>query len=303
MQSLTIFILCHNRPDDAREAILSGLGQTDLAYSLIVSDNSSNDKVNQLVEAEFPHIKYVRRSPPLKPLEHFNTCIDEVRSNYFCLFHDDDVMTPNFVCEMKKAIHRHQNAIAIGCNAHIESFGKLGKNPSFLSFLKFEEIQSPRELAMRYFSHSQSGISPFPSYIYNRRMVDSLRFPQEGGKYSDVTWLLELSKKGNVIWINQPLLTYRLHASNDGNIESRRDRLRFLGYLKKNLMILGDGIIQDYRCGFIYKKILKNSTKMHLQRHTLATLFIKKYHWSRFTRLECYKSLLIRAFIKCVIKK
>ena len=37
MQSLVIYILCHNRPEDACHAIRSTLAQTDHNYTLIVS--------------------------------------------------------------------------------------------------------------------------------------------------------------------------------------------------------------------------------------------------------------------------
>lgn len=298
MKSLSIYILCHNRPDDARQAILSALRQTDQEYSLTVSDNSSNDEVNQLVRNEFPDIKYICRAPSLEPLEHFNRCLDEVPDGYLCLFHDDDLMEPNFVSEMKRAIQGNPDAIAIACNANIERFGKVQERPSFLSFRHYEAIASPCDMAMRYFSRFQSGIAPFPSYIYHRGMIDSQRFALNGGKYSDVTWLLELVKKGRVVWVNSPLITYRLHASNDGNTESRRDRLRFLGYLKKNRYMIGDGILQDYRYGFLYKALLKAGENMHLKRLELARLFVNKYRWLRYTRIEMYKSLLMRAIIK-----
>lgn len=303
MKSLSIYILCHNRPDDARQAILSGIRQTDQGYSLTVSDNSSNDEVNQLVRSEFPDIKYIRRTPSLKPLEHFNRCIDEVPSGYLCLFHDDDLMEPNFVSEMKTTIRDNPDAIAIACNANIERFGKVEERPSFLSFRRHEEITSPRDLAMRYFSRFQSGIAPFPSYIYNRSMIDGQRFDSEGGKYSDVSWLLNLSKKGKIIWINSPLMTYRLHASNDGNTESRRDRLRFLGYLKKNRLIIGNGLLQDYRYGFLYKSMIKSNEKIQANRLDLATSFAKKYHCSRYIGIEIYKSLLRHSMIKWMATK
>ena len=50
MKSLAIYILCHNRPDDAKLAILSALAQTDSNYDLIVSDNSSHDDVERMVQ-------------------------------------------------------------------------------------------------------------------------------------------------------------------------------------------------------------------------------------------------------------
>lgn len=302
MKSLTIYILCHNRPDDARQAILSVIKQTDQAFALIVSDNSSNDEVEHMVKGEFPEIHYVRRLPMLPALEHFNCCIEEVQSDYFCLFHDDDLMSPDFVSAMKENIQDYPSAIAFACNANIESFGKLEPRPSFRSFRSHELISTPHDLAMRYFSRAQSGIAPFPSYVYNRQQVAERRIPVDGGKYADVTWLLSLVSIGQIVWINKPLMTYRMHASNDGSVESMRDRLRFLRYLKQNRAQIGDGVLQDYRCSFIYKTIRKLDDSFHLNRRKVAISFLKTYRWSRYARLDTYSSLLNRALIKLKTK-
>lgn len=302
MKTLTIYILCHNRPVDARQAILSVIRQDDQAFTLIVSDNSSNDEVEHMVKSEFPKISYIRRVPMLPALDHFNRCIEDAQSDYFCLFHDDDLMSPDFVSAMKKDMRDYPSAIAFGCNANIESFGKLGRRPSFRSFRSHELIASPRDLAMRYFSRAQSGIAPFPSYVYNRHKVGAQRIPVDGGKYADVTWLLNLAKTGQIVWINQSLMTYRMHASNDGNVESLRDRLRFLRYLKKNRLQIGDSVLQDYRCSFIYKRISKFEDVLRLNRRKVANSFLKNYRWSRYARLDTTMALVNRALIKLKTK-
>ena len=303
MEFLTIYILCHNRPDYARQAISSVLGQINRTFKLLVSDNSSNDDVGRMVKNEFPNIPYIRRLPELNSLEHFNQCIEEVQSDYFCLFHDDDVMDADYVNAMEKGVRDYPEAIAIGCNARMERFGKLEPRTCFRSIRKHELIATPRDLASRYFSRAQSGFAPFPGYIYNRRLVGDQRLPVEGGKYADVTWLLNLAKKGAIVWLNQPLMTYRLHESNDGNIESLRDRLRLLGFLKQNKEMFSAGLLKDYRCAFIYKKIAKTHDAAHPERYRTSISFLKNYRWSRFARPECYKALAIRALVKLVAEK
>lgn len=302
MENLSIFILCHNRPDDARQAILSVLAQSDKAFTLTVSDNSSNDDVQRMVQKEFPDVHYVRRRPMLPALEHFNRCIDEVQEGYFCLFHDDDIMAADFVAELGLCIHSHPGMIAYSCNARIESFGNLQPKPSFLSFRKTQTISSPRDLAARYFSRAQSGIAPFPAYVYSKDQLGELRFEPEGGKYADVTWLLSLAMKGSILWISKPLITYRIHASNDGATESRRDRLRFLAFIKKNKALLGSAILQDYRCSFIYKTAMKSPELSHPNRRRIADAYVKHYRWARYMRLDTFQALVRRVFTKCLAK-
>jgi GT2 family glycosyltransferase len=298
MQSLVIYILCHNRPEDACHAIRSALAQTDHNYTLIVSDNSSNDEVELMVEQNFPDIQYVRRQPVLRALEHFNCCIAETSAKYFCLFHDDDLMSSEFVQEIHSAIATFPDAIAIGSNARIEVLGKPQSKLSFLSRHDYEVITSPKNLATRYFGRHQSGIAPFPSYVYRKDKISKLKFSSHEGKYSDVTWLLRVAALGQIIWITKPLMTYRIHGGNDGLVESRRDRLRFLGYLKQQLNVLGGGLLSDYRFGFIYKMINKTADIRYPARLLLARKFLSQYRWRRYTRTETWYAMIKRALNK-----
>jgi len=298
MVPLTIFILCHNRPSYAKQAIESVLRLTEASYTLVVSDNSSNEEVERMVTAEFPQVTYRRRMPMLPPLAHFNRCVEEADTDYFCLFHDDDLLLPEFAKTMMQCAREHPEAIAIGCNAYIERFGKLETRTSFRSFRKREILTSMRDLAARYFSRAQSGFPPFPGYIYNRSMVNSQRFPPEGGKYVDVTWLLGLIRKGLVVWITQPLMIYRTHGGNDGLTESPRDRLRLLGFLKQNSGCLGKDILQDYRYAFLYRKIAQDMRAGHSLRRRVAIAFIKHFRRARYFRLDYYRALAVRAWVK-----
>lgn len=298
MSSLVIYILCHNRPDDARRAIISALDQTDRDFRLIISDNSTDDRVESVIHQEFPSANYIRRSPVLPALEHFNRCLEETSDSYVCLFHDDDLLRPDFVKEVKSAIASYPDAIAIGCNARIEQMGKLQNCPSFLSLKDHELITSPRDLARRYIARYQSGIAPFPGYVYRRQQLGSIRFEPSEGKYSDVTWLLRLAERGQIIWIGQPVMTYRIHGGNDGLKESRRDRLRFLAYVKRHQGSLGTDLLDDYRCSFIYKPMIQGHESNRTRQQKLANRFIRFYGWRRYLRPGTYRSALQRAILK-----
>ena len=298
MSSFTVFILCHNRPDDARRAIDSVLRQNDSDFELIVSDNSSDESVSSMLAEHFPQVRCVRRSPVLPALEHMNRCVDEAQGDLFCLFHDDDLMSPDFVGQMRQLANQWPDAVAIGCNAHIESHGVLEEQPSFRSRRQIDTIAGPDDLAARYFSRSQNGIAPFPGYVYNRHRVGSTRLRTNGGKYADVSWLIELCRKGRLVWTREPLMTYRIHGSNDGGIESRRDRLRFLGFMKAPPLPLEPEVIRDYRCSFIYKPLQKSSRPDQPWRRAIANGFLKTYHWHRYIHWRTYRFILARLFIR-----
>lgn len=294
---ITVFILCHNRPTDAQKTIASVLRQTHPPASLIISDNSSHDAVEQMVKENFPEIQYIRRPRGLNAFDHFNLCMTEVKTDYFCLFHDDDLMHENFLEALVSAALAFPQAIAIGCNAQIQNVHAQIENFSFKSSNLYDEISSPMDLARRYFSRNQSGIAPFPGYIYKRRLTENVNFNRSGGKYGDVTWLISLAQLAPIVWINQPLMTYRLHGENDGLVESRRDRLKLLAFLKSHKEILTQDLLNDFRISFIYKPILEKKSN-HSNRTKLAHLFLKNYRLKRYFKSATYKDLLKRARIK-----
>jgi glycosyltransferase involved in cell wall biosynthesis len=291
---LTIFIHCHNRPAYARRTIESVLCQTNRDFHLVISDNSSNDELRNLVQAEFPNLDYRRRSPSLSALDHFNKNISEANTEFLCLFHDDDLMEPGYVEAMLKTIAHLPDAVAYSCNAKIidDKGSTIGR--SFEAKDAFIVIENPRALAGRYFSRYPNGFAPFPAYIYRSDIAKKIPInSQKGGKYSDVAWLIDISKCGTIVWNSEQLLRYRIHATNDGGFESLRDRLRLLGYLKTNSSFVTPAIINDYRF-FLYKKLYQTGLagrKCPSKYEEFFYRYLLMYRIRRFFKLETYSYL------------
>jgi glycosyltransferase involved in cell wall biosynthesis len=270
------------------------LRQKNQDFRLVISDSSSNDELYNLVRAQFPGLDYRRRTSSLSMMDHFNISIAEANTDYFCLFHDDDLMEPDYVDEMFKAIELHPYAVAYSCNAEIFDEDVVLNGDSFESKDTYVIIENPRILAGRYFSRFPNGIAPFPAYIYRSNVVKKIPInPQSGGKYSDVSWLLEISKFGSIVWCSEKLIRYRIHAANDSGFESTRDRLRLLGYLKLNRSFVGQAIISDYRF-FLYKK-LRNiwliDRKFPAKYAKIFNRYLLIYRFKRFLKFETYVDL------------
>lgn len=297
MTKLTIFIQCYNRPVYAQRAIESVLHQTNQDFRLVISDNSSDDELYRLVQSEFPTLECRRRVPSLPALDHFNKSISEADTDFFCLFHDDDLMEPEYVDAMLKTIELHPHAVAYACNAVTIDEEVVRKGSFFESGDKHVIINNPRALAGRYFSKYPNGFAPFPAYIYRSSIVKKIPLnPQTGGKYSDVSWLLEISKNGPIVWNSQQLIRYRMHTANDSNLESLSDRLKLLGFLKLNKSFVGQAAINDYRFG-LYKKLRKSSLMTHdinFRHKTFFEHYLLMYRLKRFFRPETYAYLYFR---------
>jgi len=297
LPKLTIFIQCYNRPVYAKLAIESVLRQTNRAFRLIISDNSTNDELFRLVQTQFPGVEYRRRQPSLPALDHFNQSISEADTEFFCLFHDDDLMEPEYVDAMLNTIELHPLAVAYACNAVTIDEDVVRKGSFFESGGKHVIVENPRALAGRYVSRYPNGFAPFPAYIYRSSVVKEIPLDQQsGGKYSDVTWLLEISKRGPIVWNSRKLIRYRMHAANDSNLESLRDRLKLLGFLKRNKLVVGRGVINDCRFG-IYKNLRNRSLMSHgaYSRHrNFIDRYLLRYRFKRFAKPETYAYLLYK---------
>lgn len=250
--------------------------------------------MHHLVQAKFPTLEYRQRIPSVPSPDHFNLSISEADTELFCLFHDDDLMEPDYVDTMLRTAMLHPDGVAYACNAVMIDEANVPHGESFESGDAYVALENPRALASRYFSRFPNGIAPFPAYVYRTSIVTKIPVnPQAGGKYSDVAWLLEIAKRGPIIWNSKKLIRYRIHPGNDGGLESTRDRLRLLRYLKMNSLFIGQAVISDYRF-FLYKKLCKNeSIGRRLPSKYTKTferyLFI--YRLNRFLKVETYAYL------------
>ena len=102
-RNLTIYVMAHNRPDMLRETLRALKQQTFKEFSLIVSDNSDDDSVKDMLTKEglIDTVDYRYRNGSEN---HFDLIINEVTSRYFMMIHDDDILLPDMVSRLYSKI-------------------------------------------------------------------------------------------------------------------------------------------------------------------------------------------------------
>ena len=235
---LTVVLLCHNRVQMAVEALESIIAQTTTEFRLVVSDNSTNEDLRARLAAEFPAIEVVSWYPGVPAFDHFNNVIAMIDTRYFVMFHDDDLMEPEYVETILERFRKHPSAAAIGTNA-IPIDGS-GTPRSDRHWFQGEPTGSDRifvdqlSLLQQYLVVDRGGIAPFPSYAYNSELVRGLTMQYSVGRaYCDTVFLLEIMKRGPLIWIDKPLLRVRIHATNQSNLCAVRDYKIFVSWVKR----------------------------------------------------------------------
>ena len=237
MNDLTVYILTHNRPEFVLEAIDSVLSQTFKDFDFVLSDSSDNDDTFLLLkEKDYLDKLIYKKRGNLSALDHFNLCIDEVSTRYFILFHDDDLMMPDMMKVLYQEI-KTDKFVAVCCNGYF-LYGK-NKTSQKLFLLKNNVVLNPADIADLY---CREQIAPFCGYLYDKNKLGSTRFINDCGKYSDVTWILNVSKMGSILWLNQPYMYDRVHEKQDSNIIILKDQLKLdcklKTYLRKNNHLL-----------------------------------------------------------------
>jgi cellulose synthase/poly-beta-1,6-N-acetylglucosamine synthase-like glycosyltransferase len=228
-----VYILSRDRLHYFNEALISVLNQsTRHKYEIIVSDNSETDVIETLMRSEFKDIKYIRRTPTLISTNHFKKIMDESSGPLVVLFHDDDVMLPNYIETMVDLMDLNPNISALGCNAYVLKGTDVSKRLMMGSFKGFKVLKSNVELINPYLEIGSISPAPFPGYMYRREFLDASNVrPEHGGKYSDITFLVKTFRAAPIAWLSEPLFKYRIHASNDSKAESLLDRLSLMRYL------------------------------------------------------------------------
>ncbi|MCX2494155.1 glycosyltransferase family 2 protein [Pedobacter sp. PF22-3] len=288
MLELQIFISSYNRPDLITKSIDSILNQEGVNFEIIVSDNSTDDKTEKIINSNYNNsVRYIKRTPSVDVISHLNLILNDVKSEYFMIFHDDDIMLSGMLKHLFSELKRDKDVVAVGCNANtIYHSGKI-KHWFLKDEINNQTIHNGKEMALRYLSPNL--IVPFPSYMYKASVAKSIKFDvSKGGKYCDVAFLVDVANKGKVVMIAAPLMNYYIHAGQDSFKNDFLAKIKLIQYFVKELkMSRMDSGLFSFRLTNIYNEL-----------KSVNDLTIKSFFSKRFLILYKYN---FRSFIKLTL--
>ena len=101
---LTIFVLTHNNEKTIKKTLTSVLNQTYPNKEIIVSDNYSDDRTEEIVKSLGVTLK--RNEKPLEAdqdyigcYSNYNSCLNLIRSDFVSFCHGDDIYKPDMMKE------------------------------------------------------------------------------------------------------------------------------------------------------------------------------------------------------------
>lgn len=284
---LTVVLLTRNRNVLAAQALKSLVAQESSEFKLVVSNNSDDDSFEDIAKntcAQFSDFSYIKRGPPLSSEDHFKQVLREIDSEYFVLFHDDDIARPRFISSLFSYITKTPGKVAVACNGVTINDGVVAARGMFFSNGEVVEILTAEDLVLKYFSLDGHGCAPFPSYMYRSEVIPLfLASKHTLGKHSDFLWLISMFKIGSIAWLPQKLIECRVHSLSDSAQESLKDRLSILGFLKKNFPTTAD------RYRFIFYLLI---TARHHQNSLIKNFYFSKPAVKYFICKQFIKELM-----------
>jgi glycosyltransferase involved in cell wall biosynthesis len=265
LTSIGVYILSYNRPQYLREAIVSVLGQQRKADRIVVLDNGSGPDVKASISEELKKgVIWIGAGQNHDSLWNHRRVLEVAREDLFYLMHDDDRLLPNFLSVQVDFMERNSEVIASGCNGFL--IGPTGKRKGgYVREKSGERIERYSDSASMAELYSRSYI-PFPSVVYRNGFPQKIGFEEKYGQFIDAVFLVRLAGIGQVVFLDEDLIEYRMHAGQDSTA-LREDQYR----MKEEILL--QCTRDDTRYSRKVKsKIMENQTRRWLERIVSAAM-------------------------------
>ena len=291
-------LIVHNRFELAKLALSSLLNQSYTDYEVYVSDNSDDllfsNYVNEFLNERI-NLKYIFRNNKLNGIEHINSVIDEsMLFDFIMIFHDDDILHPDFLENIVKLNEIDDiNLVAIAINSLVIK-NNFATNKRITCYKNNRKVFSKKDLVDSYFCYDSKGVPPFPGYLYRTSMLKNTRlYIENGGKHSDLTFLIDILENGYFLWLEKPLMSYRIHENNDSKNYSEEDRKKLYTFLNINHLLTSKART-DFNLMILKEKFRNKLISKNIYYYTLSKYLIKSIFEMRFFNIINVKIAKLR---------
>lgn len=218
---IEIFIATHNRANLLKSSIESLFNQTVNPEKIIVLDNESTDNTESVVKSySDKNIKYIKTEGFLGNYFKAKEIADK---KYLMLFHDDDILHPQYLELVLKMLNTYENLSLITC-----SYTPFNSPSPYIPPALSEEhilFTSPKQWAC--YMYFIEGVSYAPA-VY--RTSDFLKIDlnyEKYNKFNDWPLLAQMSKYGNIgFFTDHNCIFARQHSNQDSNNENNYPNLK-----------------------------------------------------------------------------
>ena len=211
--TFTIAIPTYNRCETLKEAIDSALAQeTDEHYEVIVVENvddfDTKTEAQEMLEREYSMgggVTYYRNKENLGMFGNWNRCLTLAKGQWVCILHSDDMITPNYIEEMRKNIvknKKYQDTTLVGVRGDFIFFNKTRRiREKILYFLG-----GGTKLFDNLHSQGYSKLIPPNAALHNRTQCIKLGgYNQDEYPMADTLFFVRVFAYGKILIYNKEL--------------------------------------------------------------------------------------------------
>lgn len=230
---ITVFVVTYNRQEYLKLTLQSILEQTYKDFCLVVLDNASTDYTEEIVTSfNDKRIVYLKHQTNVGGVRNMNTAIKIALSPYFIIFHDDDLMTPQFIEKELELIRINDCDILSSFAKHIDGDGNIINY--YRNTAQKVILYSGTEYFKSFISVSRNVIY-CPSVIYKRNFIQKHKLffnEKKSGPACDTYLFFEIERNGGKIGIlPQELFLYRLHNKKENNNLNAHNLIKLINSL------------------------------------------------------------------------
>lgn len=246
---ITVFIPTYCRTDLFKEALLSVINQKPVSFpwEIIVVDNEPwnnimNENEKFIIELNNGRIRYFRNSKNLRPGDNFNRGISLARGEWVMMLHDDDLLLPNTLEKMGRAIRFLQQQKgkplgAIAAQYHCFSFSSEKPHEKDKELKKISNYYMHEPMSFRFFKLTHANVLftahpggniPSVGTTFNKEAVlKTGGFNDDLGICADLILFYALENNYSVYSTLEPYGFYRWGANTMIKYESAYQTIKF----------------------------------------------------------------------------
>jgi hypothetical protein len=176
-------------------------------------DNGSDFSIEKLL-GRYPELRLLGMSPAVSAVGNARRAFTQAsQSPWISVFHDDDLMHPDFCRKMRDAILNNPEAVAVSCNGNVVDEGGNPQGSLVPSLLEDQWFRRPADFARWYCD----AFIPFPPTVYrwSAAFGADLDFAEPYGRCGDVAFFSRILARGPILLRVERNFSYRRHRGQD----------------------------------------------------------------------------------------
>lgn len=214
---LEVFVVTYNRRDKLKKMLESLCCQTARGFKITVLDNASTDNTREVVkdmQLMHPHrnIGLVTHNENLGNLGNFKMTQKMASLKYTAVFHDDDVIHPEYLERVMNLFAKHENAVVCTGGAQAVFMPENCNWP----LLGTQYYVYPK--GCNTYMQMMVQRASFQTVVYRTEVYKRTNYHKDlYGKLHDIIFLMEVGEQGEMIYVSEPCARIGIDVSQDSS--------------------------------------------------------------------------------------